>query len=193
MKGLFNKYILSSTAILISCIIVYGITYAQQVCCSTMIATCIPASNRIFGGCTSDGYWANSQSYDRNNLTRSNLCSKNVLANFGSENACCETDQRDNYKQTTKFSFPFIQDFYPLQKNASSLDAGNATQTAFESFRLPTSLKVVPIYIIIQSIVCWFPTPRKNWCDTSNLSGFYCDWVELLLFAFSIYPFPNIQ
>ena len=154
MKKLFYKFILTITAIVISCIVVYGIVSAQQVCCITMVNTCIPASNRILGGYTSNKSWTNSQSYDRNNQLRSNLCSKNVLADFGSGDTCCEADRCDSYKQTMYFSFSFIKDFYPLQKNAISFDADNGAQTAFEPFNIATSLKAESIYIMTQSIIC---------------------------------------
>jgi hypothetical protein len=154
MKEFVNKIIQTSTGIVISCIVVYGIVYAQQVCCSTMVNGCIPAFDRISGGYTSGKSWTNSQSYDRNYQLQSNLCSKNVLADFGSGNACCETDRCDSYNQATYFSLSFIQDFYPLQKNVSSFDAGNGAQTTFEPYSLPTSLKAVPIYIMTQSIIC---------------------------------------
>jgi len=153
MKELFNKFILSSTAILISCIIVYGIVYAQQVCCTTMVNACIPASNRVLGGYIIDKSWTNSQSYDRKNELRSNLCSKNVLANFGAVNTCCQTDRCDSNNKATYFSLSFVQDFYPLPKNASPFDAGDGAQTAFEPDSLSTSLKVSPIYLITQSII----------------------------------------
>jgi len=154
MKELINKIIQVSTAILISCVVVYGIVYAQLVCCTNMVNTCIPASNRILDGYTSDKSWTNFQSYDRNNQLRSNLCSKNVLADFGPGNTCCETDRCDSFNQATYFSLSFIQDFFPLLKDASSFDTSNGTQTTFEPFSLSTSLKAEPIYIMTQSIIC---------------------------------------
>jgi len=154
MKKLFYKFILTSTVIVLSCIVVYGIVYAQQICGTNMVNTCISASNRILGGYTNDKSWTNSQSYDRNNQLRSNFCSKNVLADFGPGNTCCETDRCDSFNQATYFSLSFIQDFFPLLKNASSVDTSNGTQTTFEPFSLSTSLKVEPIYIMTQSIIC---------------------------------------
>ncbi len=154
MKKLINKIIQTSTAIVISCIVVYGIVYAQQVCCSTMVNACIPASNRISGDYASGKSWTNSPSHHRNNQLQSNLYSKNVLADFGAGNTCCETDRCDSYNQATYFSLSFIQNFYPFQKNVSSFDAGNGAQTTFEPFSLPASLKAVPIYIMTQSIIC---------------------------------------
>jgi hypothetical protein len=154
MKESFNKIIQISTAILISCFVVYGIVYAQQVSCSTIIDGCIPASSRISCGYTSSNSWATSPLYNRNAQLRSNLCSKNIPADFGSGNTCCETDRCDSYNQATYLSLSFIQDFYPLQKNVSSFDVGNSAQTAFEPYSLSTSLKVVPIYILTQSIIC---------------------------------------
>ena len=154
MKESFKKIIQTSTAILISCTVVSGIVYVQQTCCNTIIETCIPISNRISVRYNNDNSWRISPSHYLNNQLRSNLCSKNILADFGSEDTCCETDRCDGYNQTTYLSLSFIQDFYPLQKNVSSFNAGNGAQTAFEPYSLSTSLKAVPIYILTQSIIC---------------------------------------
>lgn len=154
MKESFNKIIQISTAILISCIVVYGIVYAQQVCCGNIVEVCIPTSNRISVRYNIDNSCRISPSHYLNNQLQSNLCSKNILADFGPGNTCCETDRCDSYNQATYLSLSFIQDFYPLQKNVSSFDTGNGEQTAFEPYRLSTSLKAVPIYIITQSIIC---------------------------------------
>ena len=154
MKEFINKITLTSTAILISCIVVYGIVYAQQVCCNTIVNTCIPPSNRISCGFSSGNSWTTSPSYHRNIQLLSNICSNNFLADFGAGNTCCETDRCDSYKQAKYFSLSFIQYFYLLQKNVSSFDAGNGAQTTFEPYSLPASLKAVPIYITTKSIIC---------------------------------------
>lgn len=154
MKESFNKIIQISTAILISCIVAHGIAYAQQVCCSTIVDACIPASNRILGGYTSSNSWTTPPLHNRNIQPRSNLCSKNIPADFGSGNTCCETDRCDSYNQATYLSLSFIQDFYPLQKNVSSFDAGNGAQATFQPNNLSTPHKAVPIYILTQSIIC---------------------------------------
>ena len=154
MKKTFNKIIPISTAILIFCIVVYGIVYAQQVCCSTIVDACIPASNRISDGYTISNSWTTPPLHNRNTQLRTNHCFKNIPADFGSGNTCCETDRCDNYNQASHFSLSFIQDFYPFQKNVSSFNAGNGAQTAFEPYSLSTSLKAVPIYIWTQSIIC---------------------------------------
>jgi hypothetical protein len=154
MKESINRIIKTSTAMFISCIVVYGIVYAQQVCCSTIVDVCIPASNRNSISYNIDNSCRISPSHYLTNQLQPNLCSKNILADFGSGNTCCETDRCDSYNQATYFSLTFIQDFYPLQKNVSSFDAGNGAQTAFEPYSLSTSLKVVPIYILTQSIIC---------------------------------------
>jgi hypothetical protein len=154
MKKLINKIIQVSTTILISSVVVYGIVYAQQVCCNTIVNTCIPASNTISGGYTSGSSWPTSQSHHCNIQLQSNLCSKNIPADFGAGNICCQTDRCDSNNQATYFSLSFVQDFYPLQKNASSFDAGDGAQTAFEPDNLSTSLKALPIYLITQSIIC---------------------------------------
>jgi len=154
MKALFNKIIQTCTAILISIIVVYGIVYAQQVCCSTIVNACIPSSIKISVSYNIDNSCRTSPSHYLNNQLLTNLCSNNFLADFGSGNTCCETDRCNRYNQATYFSLSFIQDFYPLQKKVSYFGADNGAQTTFEPYSLPTSHKSVPIYIMTQSIIC---------------------------------------
>ena len=154
MKDLITKIIQTITATLISCIVVYGIVYAQQVCCSTIVDTCIPTSNRIAVSCNIDDSCRISPSHNLNNQPQSNLCSKKILTDFGSGNTCCETDRCDGYNQAAEFSLSFIQDFYPLQKNVSSFDAGNGAKATFQPYNISTLHKAVPIYILIETIIC---------------------------------------
>jgi len=154
MKESFNKITQASTAILITCIVVYGIVYAQQVCWSATVNACILTSNRISVVYASGNSWTSSLSHQRSYQLRSNFCSKSFLADFGAGNTCCETDRCDSYNQATYFSLSVIQDLYQFQKNVSSYDADNSLQTTFEPYGLPTSLKAVPIYIMTQSIIC---------------------------------------
>jgi len=153
MKGLFNKIIQTSTATLISWIVVYGIVYAQQVCCNTIVDACIPTSNRISVSYTIGNFCRTSPSHHRNNQLQSNLFSKNFLTDFGEGNTCCETNRCDSYNQATYFSLSFIQDLSPLQKTLSSFNVISGAQTNFEPKSL-SFLKAVPIYILTQSIIC---------------------------------------
>ncbi len=139
---------------LITCIVVYGIVYAPQVCCSTIVNTCIPTSNRISVVYASGNSWTTSPSHQRSYQLRSNFCSKSFLADFGAGNTCCETDCRDSNNQAMYFSRSFTQDFYPLQKIQSSFNVICGAQTNFKPKSLPISLKAVPIYILTQSIIC---------------------------------------
>ena len=154
MKALFNKIIQTCTAVLISIIVVYGIVYAQQACCSTIVNACIPSSNGKSVNCGIDNSYRTSPSHALNNQLLSNLCSNNFLGDFGSGNACCETDCCDCYNQSTYFGLSFNQNFYPLQKKVSSYDSGDGTKTTFEPYSLQTSHKAVPIYIMTQYIIC---------------------------------------
>ena len=150
MKELIHKFIHTSSAILISCIAVYSIVYAQQVCRSTMVTTCIPTSNKI-----SDSYKINNScKTSPSHHFNSQLIQNTRFYNFGAGDTCCEADHCDRYSQTTYISPSFRYDFYPLQKTASSFDAGNSAQTTFGPSNLPPSLKAVPIYILTQSIIC---------------------------------------
>ena len=154
MKILFNRIIQTSTAILISCIVVYGIVYAQQVCCSTTVDVCIQASNRISASYTIGNSYETSPSHYRSNQLQSNFCSKNFLPDFGEGNTCCETNRCNSYNHATYFSLSSIQNLYPLQKTLSSFNAISGTQTNFEPKSLSASRKAVPIYILTQSIIC---------------------------------------
>jgi hypothetical protein len=154
MKELFNKIIQTSTAIVIPCIVVYGIVYAQQVCRDTIVDACIPASDRVSVSYNIDSFYRISPSHDLNSQVLSNISSSDFLADFGAGNTCCETDRCDSYNQPTYFSFSFIQDVYALQKNVRFFEADNGAQTAFEPYNLSISLKAVPIYILTKSIIC---------------------------------------
>ncbi len=154
MKELINKFIQTSSAILISIIVVYGIVCGQQVCCSTVVNTCIPSSNWNSVNYSIDNSCETSPSHYLNNQQVSNICSNNFLADFGAGNTCCETDRCNRYNQATYFSLSFIQDFYPLQKPLSSFNVISGSQNNFESKSLSTSLKAVPLYILTQSILC---------------------------------------
>jgi hypothetical protein len=154
MKKLVNRITQTSIAMVIFCIVVYGIVYAQQACCSTIVDTCIPASNRTSVKCFIDNSYRTFPSYHWNNHLQPNGCSKNPLANFDPGNTCCKADRCDNYNQVTYFSLSFVQDFFPLQKNVSSLDEGNNEPTTFKLINQPTVLSSIPIYIMTQSIIC---------------------------------------
>lgn len=151
---MFNKSIQSIAAVFISCIIVYGIAYAQQVCCSTIANTCISTSTVIACEYTSDHSWTTFSSRNRNTQLQPKLCWNKFSADFGSGNTCCETDHCNEYYKVTYISLSFVQDFYPLNKSTNALDAGIDSQTTFELYRLPTSFNFLPIYIIKQSFIC---------------------------------------
>jgi hypothetical protein len=154
MKKLVNRITQTTIAVVSFCIVVYGIVYAQQACRSTIVDTCIPASNRTSVKCFIYNSYRTFPSYHWNNHLQPNGCSKNLLANFDPGNTCCEADRCDNNNQAKYFSLSFVQDFFPLQKNVSSLDEGNNEPTTSEPYSLPTSHKAVPIYIMTQSIIC---------------------------------------
>jgi hypothetical protein len=154
MKESLNKIIKISATILLSCIVVYGVVYAQRMCCNTIIDACIPASDRISVSYNTDNFCKISPSHYINNRLQSNSNSNNILTDFSSGNTCCDTDRCDSYYQATYLSLSFKQFFYPVQKNVSSFACGNGEQTAFEPYPQSTSLKTAPIYILTQSIIC---------------------------------------
>ncbi len=153
MKKLLKKIIQSSTVILISWIVVYGIVYAQQACCSNIADARIPTFSRISNSYTIDCHSRTSPSHHRNHRLQPIHCSENFLADCDAKNACCKTDRCVRYNQGTYFNPSFPQYAYPLQKNVSSFHVSDSEQRAFGTYSLSTSLKAVPIYILTQSII----------------------------------------
>ncbi len=151
MKNLLKKTTQSSTLILISWIVVYGIVYAQQACCSTIVDACIPTFNRI--SYTNNNSCRTSPSHHRNRRLQPIHYSQNFLADCDSKNACCKTDRYNRYNQSTYFNPSFPKYAYSLQKNVSFFDVSDGEQRAFETCSLSIPLKAVPIYILTQSII----------------------------------------
>jgi hypothetical protein len=150
----FNNSFQTTATVLISCILIYGIAFAQQVCCTNIIDADIPASSKIACDYTSDDSWTIFPSHNRNIQLRPKLCRKILSIDFGSGNTCCETNQCNDYNKVTYISLSFVQDSYPLNKNVNAQVAGIDSQTTFAPYRLPASFKPSPIYIIKQSIIC---------------------------------------
>ena len=153
MKKLLKKITQSSTVILISWIVMYGIVYEQQACCNTIVNAWTPSFTIFSGSYTIDSSCRTSPSHHRNPRLQPNHYSQNFPADCDSKNACCKTDRCDRYNQGTYFNTSFPKYAYPLQKNISSFDVSDGEQSAFETYSLSTSLKVVPIYILTQSFI----------------------------------------
>ena len=154
MKELSKKIIQSSTVILISWIVAYGIVYAQPACCSNIIDTRIPFLTIISNSYIIDSHSRPSPSHHRNHRLQPIHCSENFLVDCDAKNACCKTDRCDRYNQGTYFNPSFPQNAaHPLQKNVSSFDVSDGEQRAFETYSLSTSLKAVPIYILTKSMI----------------------------------------
>ena len=86
---------------------------------------------------------------------RPNFCSSTCIIDLSSESTCCKTERCDGDIQTTDISISVMQDLYSLNKTTASLDAGNKVENTSEPYTIPTSLKILPIYIMTQSIICW--------------------------------------
>jgi hypothetical protein len=154
MKDLIKKFIQIITAILLFTIVVYGIVYAQQVCCSKIAEACIPTFNRVSDSYIIDDCCKISLTRNRNNQLLPTNFSENLLADFGPGNTCCETDRCDGYNQATVYSISFIQDFYPFQPNLRSFDADSGVQSTFHPNKRSIFPNTVPIYILTESIIC---------------------------------------
>ena len=154
MKKLLHKNIQIIATILISCIVGYGIVYAQQVCCNTFADAYLPTFK-----IHSSTYYIYDPSkisppYNVDYKLQPNLYFKNNLAGCGSGNTCCQTDRCDNYNQVTEFPLSFVQNFYLHKKNLSLLVTDNGAQTTNQPYSLSTPRKAVPIYILKESIIC---------------------------------------
>jgi hypothetical protein len=150
----FTKNIQTSAAVLISCIFVYGIAFAQQVCCREIVNAGIPAPTIIACDYISNDSPTIFPSHYRNTQLRPKLCRNILSLDFGSGNTCCETDRCNDYSKVTYLSLSFVQDSYPVNKYANTFVAGIDSQTSFAPYRLPAFFKASPIYIIKQSIIC---------------------------------------
>ena len=154
MKKILIKIIQSSTVSLIFWIVVYGIVYAQQACCSNIADARIQFFSIISNSYTIHSHSKTSPPHHRNHRLQPIHCSENFLADCDSKNACCKTDRCDRYNQGTYFNPSFPQyAAHPLQKNVSSFHVSDGEQRAFGTYSLSTSLKAVPIYILTQSII----------------------------------------
>lgn len=152
MKKLLKKIAQSSIVILMSWIVMYGIVYEQQACCSTIVDACIPAFSEI-SGYTNDNSCRTSPSYHRNHKLQPIHYPQNFPADCDAKNPCCKIDRCDRYNQGTYFNPSFPQYAYPLHKNVSSFDVSDGKQRASETYSLSTPFKAVPIYILTQSII----------------------------------------
>lgn len=154
MKGSINRVIQIGTMIVISCVVVYGFVYAQQICCSTITEVCIVASNRISVSCNINNSWRTSPSHYLNNQLLLGAVSNDFLSDCDAGNTCCQTDRCDNANQVIYCSLPSIQDCCPIQKDAIVSDSGSTPPATGKPYSLLTSLRAVPIYILTQSIIC---------------------------------------
>jgi hypothetical protein len=154
MKGLLDKTIQIVSTLLVSCMIIYGVAYAQPVCCSTIITTCIPSSQKMSVGYDNYSALRTSQSQDIKNRPLSNFCPDCFRTDFGSRNTCCETDHCKEYYPTTCLSVSFVNDHFPVQSNMKFFDATDNKQSTPESYSLSIIHKAVPIHILTQSIIC---------------------------------------
>ena len=195
MKDLINKFIQIITATLLFMIVVYGIVYAQQGCCSKIADACIPTVNRVSDSYFIDDCCKISPTRNRNNQLLSAKSSENLLADFGSGNTCCETDRCDGYNQATVFSISPIQDFYPFQTIVRSFDADSGVQSTFHPNKRSIFHNAVPIYILTESIICWFTVLEINRFCISLFPRFAGNCISLPAFIFRISPVftTNIQ
>jgi hypothetical protein len=154
MKNWFNKILLVCTAVSVSIVVLYGLVYAQQVCCRTLVDICISISERINGDNTRGTVWATYPSHQRNKKWRSTPCLDDYSGGFGEASTCCETDGCDSYNLNADFNLTSLTEFYLLQNIATSLNKGSGAQGTVESPQPTTSLKALPIYLVTKSIIC---------------------------------------
>jgi hypothetical protein len=154
MKTSIKKFIQIISAIFLYIIVVYGIVYAQQVCCSKIADACIPTFNRVSASYIIGDCCKISLPRNRNNRLLSANYFENLHADFGSGTTCCETDRCDGYNQATVCSISFIQDFCPFQPILSSFNADSGGQSDYHPNKRSTFHNAVPICILTESIIC---------------------------------------
>jgi len=165
MRDLFTKFIQATTAMLISCIGVYGILSVQKVCCGTGVDDCLSVSSRItvsYAIASDDEispsqYGSNQPHSDLNRCSSTNgtFSSRAMyMSGVGKNFTCCETKRCNRYFQAAHFSLISYQNHYPLQKVPSPFYVIRGVQTSVELNNLSTALKSVPIYILTESIIC---------------------------------------
>ena len=152
MNELIQKILRVSKQVVILAIVMFGSIYAPSVCCNPVAGTSTPTSNWETVGHASSKFCPSS--HHRNSQLRSNHFSERSPAGSGSDNSCCASDSCDRHRNTTVFKRPNFQHNYPLKKNLIATNSNNRTKPIFKHHRPPTSLKVFPIYIMTQAIIC---------------------------------------
>jgi|GEM_PF-2056846 len=153
MKHSFNKIKKAGTSVILSCIIIYGVVYTQQVCCSTVADAIIPTSNRISAGYSIDNTFGTSSLHNRDIPVLINPYIKNLLADFGTGNKCCETNRCDSNSHDTYVNLSLIQEIYSFPRHVSFFDSEKGVQDVFMPYIPSTSPNAVPIYIVTRSII----------------------------------------
>lgn len=154
MKKPISRAIQIGTAAVVSCIVAYGVVYAQQACCGTVTDVCVAASNRaaVSYNVGDSGKSAPLRGPGENQRL-SSICSDSYPADCSDANVCCETYRCDSHQQTKRFSLPYRQDPGPLNEHVTRFDSGNRVQITRETYGSQEAPDALRIYILTQSII----------------------------------------
>ena len=149
-----NKKIKTIATVFISCVLVYGIAFAQQVCCKDIVCTDKPSSIKIACDYAGGDSWVIFPSHNRNTQLQPKLCRSVSSLDYAAGNTCCETDPCSGDNILSYISLLLFQYSNSLNKGANARVAGIDLRSTFVPYRLQRSLKTLPLYIIKQSIIC---------------------------------------
>lgn len=150
MKKLIRKFTHACAAAVIACFAIYGMVYAQQVCCTDIANECIPVLSHISANNSFSNACIPSPMHRFRSETSTNHC-KNDL---NDAETCCKNNSCDTYGQTVYISPSSTYDVTVLQNEVSSIDTCINTPFFHKASTLPISPISEPIYILTQSILC---------------------------------------
>lgn len=153
MQRFINKIILTNAAIIVACIVLYGIVQAQRTSCSTISDRCIQVF-KIKSNNNIENPYGTLPSHRRNNQPRPITRSVCMLVDMGPDTTCCESDRCSGHNPPIEFGLSFIKKFQLLNKNVHPFDAIGGRKTSIEQHILPSPYKAAAIYILTNSFIC---------------------------------------
>ena len=154
MRIIFKKLTNALISLIIFGITVCGIVNAQNICCNEKLNSCNPISKGIVGADAADNISSRSLMHNQSDRIRTNTCSKQNMASFGSGQECCEIDYYELYNIDKHISPAVTKAAYSSQLNEYIEKSIIDSDHKFELYYQPYSTMAVPIYILTLSIIC---------------------------------------
>ena len=148
------KILKAGTALVISCIAVYGIIYAQPVCCNILKSVHTPIFSGISAGYDLDGICWKVSSRDLNSQLQSVYRNGDLAADFASGHSCCESLPCHGSKQNRYLSRLSVRDFFPFLNATCTVDMDNVDNFTITPVSLPAPSRPSTIFILTQSFLC---------------------------------------